>query len=144
MGTTGRHPLIDRAYRLRREGDRRGALALYAEAARQLDGGYIAARASAMRHAADLHEELGESDAAWQGYQAAWDLYRSLAPAPDLDVANCRRPMALWQARHGSPETAQAFWREAREAYEKAAMATGLDLQVAFDECDRHIAGLTP
>ncbi len=142
MPATERHPLIDRAYQARRDGDRRSALALYLEAARVLyaDGrGDIAGVAHAVRHAADLHEELGESDDAWRKYNEAWGFYQTLEPEPELDLANCLRPMALWQETHGLPSRALPLWREARDWYEKAGAATGLDLQPAFDECDRHI-----
>ena len=142
MGQVPRHPLIDRAYTTRREGDRRSALALYLEAARVLyeDGrGDIAAVASAVRHAGDLYEELGESDEAWRKYKEAWGFYQTLDPEPELDLANCLRPMALWQEKHGLPAKALPLWQEAREWYEKAAVTTGLDLQPAFDECDKHI-----
>ena len=83
----------------------RGALNLCLEAAGVLrrEGGDVIALASAIRHSADLHEELRESNAAWLAYEAAWAVYRTLDPVPDLDLANCRRPMALWQERRGSP-----------------------------------------
>ena len=143
MGTTKRHPLTDQAYQARRNGDRRGALDLYLEAARALDDADKAPRASALRHAGDLYEELGETEAAWRSYEAAWRLYETLVPPPALDLANCRRPMALWKERHGDPATGLVLWRQARGLYEKAA-AAGLDLRPAFDECDRHIADLRP
>jgi len=141
---TGRHPLIDQAYRTRREGDQRGALASYVEAAQRLhdEGGHVVAEAHALRHAADLHEELGESDDAWRSYDEAWRLYRTLDSAPELDLANCRRPMALWQEAHGSVAEALPLWREARAWYEKAGLVTEYDLQPAFAECDRHIRAL--
>ncbi len=139
MGSTARHPLVDQAYQTRRDGDRRGALRLYLEAAQVLEGDDATALASALRHAADLHKELGEHGDAWARYEEAWSLYQAMAPAPALDVANCRRPMALWQERHGAPATALRMWREARDWYERP---TGYDLQPAFDECNRHIAAL--
>ena len=138
-----RYPLVAQAYQTRRDGDRRGALALYLKAAAELGDSDSVATASAVRHVADLHEELGESDQAWRHYQDAWRLYLALTDAPDLDLANCRRPMALWEERHGTAFAALALWREARHLYEKAAVTSGYDLQPAFDECDRHIADLT-
>lgn len=69
---------------------------------------------------------------------AARALYETVTPSADLDLANCLRPMALWQEAHGEPSRALALWREARARYERAA-AAGYDLQPAFDECDRHI-----
>ena len=138
-----RHPLVERAYQTRRNGDKRNALELYLEAAAALaETGDRLAEASAIRHAADLHEELGDNDAAWREYDQAWRLYHTLDPAPVLDLANCRRPMALWQERHGRAAEALTQWREARAGYEKAAVSTGLDMQPAFDECDRHITRL--
>jgi len=133
--------LVRCAYESRRHGDRRGALALYLEAVDQLQAGGadIAALAHALRHAADLHQALDEHDEARRRYDEAWRLYETLDPKPELDVANCLRPMALWQEAHGSPAEALALWREARAWYKKAAAATGLDLQAAFDECDQHI-----
>jgi len=143
MGSSKRHPSVDQAYQTRRDGDRRGALTLYLEAAVELADSDVVAAASALRHVADLHEELGESDQALRHYKDAWRLYLTLNPAPNLDLANCRRPMALWEERHGSPFTALILWREARTCYEKAAVTTAYDLQAAFDECDRHIATLS-
>ena len=144
MTDAEKHPLIDQAYQLRRSGDRRGALNLYLEATRALraEADDTIALASAIRHTADLHEELRESHAAWQAYEMAWSLYQTVSPSPDLDLANCRRPMALWQERRGSPALAQTLWREARDWYEKAAVSTGLDLRVAVLECDRHMTAL--
>ena len=143
MGTNGRHPLVDQAYQTRHDGDRRGALALYMAAAEALKGVDAVAEASALRHAADLHAELGEPEAAGQTYSQAWALYAALDPAPVLDQANCRRPMALWQEQNGDRAHALGLWREARGLYERAAVATGLDLQPAYEECDRHIADLS-
>ena len=136
---TDRHPLIDRAYRTRGDGDRRGALALYIEAAQMLSG---VPEASAWRHAADLYAELEESASAWDHYAKAWALYDRLDPAPELDLANCRRPMALWLERHGDRTVALGLWRETRCLYERAALPMGLDLTAAFIECDRHINAL--
>ncbi len=137
-----RYPLVDRAYQTRRDGDRRGALRFYLEAAGELAQSDVVATASALRHAADLHEELGESDQALQRYEDAWRLYLTVDAAPLLDLANCRRPMALWEEQHGERSAAMDLWRDARRLYEQAAVATGYDLQAAFDECDRHMAGL--
>lgn len=139
MEMTERYPLIERAYLTRRDGDRRGALALYIEGAQMLSG---AAGASAWRHAADLYAELEESASAWDYYVRAWTLYGRLDPTPELDLANCRRPMALWQERHGDRNVALDLWRETLSLYERAALATGFDLKAAFVECDRHIAAL--
>ncbi len=141
MGSS-QHPLIDQAYQARRNGDRQGALALYRQAAAELADIDPVATASAVRHAADLHAELGESEAALQAYKQAWRLYLTLDPAPELDMANCRRPMALWEEQYGGRFAALILWREARTLYEKAAVVMGYDLQSAFDECDRHIAAL--
>ena len=138
-----RHPLVEQAYQTRRDGDRRGALALYLQAATELADRDVVTAASALRHAADLYAESGENDKALRHYKDAWRLYLTLTPPPDLDLANCRRPMALWEERHGSPSVALILWREARTCYERAAAATDYDLRAAFDECDRHIAALS-
>ncbi len=144
MGTQQRHPLVDAAYQARRNGDREGALTLYVAASQALrsDQADRTALASAIRHAGDLYEELADAPAAWAAYDEAWGLYTALAPALALDRANCRRPMALWQEQHGDTAVALGMWREARGMYEQGAVATGLDLQAAYDECDRHIAAL--
>jgi len=144
MGDNRRHPLVEQAYQARRNGDRRGALALYVTASRRLraEGGHAGALASAVRHTGDLCEELGDTQETWAAYEDAWAIYATLTPSQPLDEANCRRPMALWQERHGDPAVALELWREARALYERAAVTTGLDLQAAYDECDRHIAAL--
>ena len=142
MGSNGRHALVERAYRARGDGDRPGALALYLESAEALRiAGDRVAEASALRHAADIHREQDNPGEAWRLYEAAWALYDTLTPAPDLDLANCLRPMALWQEAYGERSRALVLWREARAWYEKA--AERYDLQPAFDECDRHIRALT-
>ncbi len=38
-------------------------------------------------------------------------------------------------------DPSEAPWRETKHAYQRAAQETGSDLQAAFDECDRQIAG---
>ncbi len=138
-----RHLLVAQAYDTRRSGDRMGALQLYLDAAEALKGpGDTVARASAIRHAADLYMELDQAVDAGQKYKEAWALYQTIDPAPDLDLANCRRPMALWHEVQGQRTEAAVMWREARQWYEKAAVSTGLDMQPAFDECDRHLGAL--
>ena len=136
--------LIKEGYAARRRGDHAEALAKYKEGATTyLIGGNRIKLASAIRHIADIHQDLGELDTASPYYDEALSLYHSMPNPPAIDLANCFRPMALLAEAQGRTADAIALWTQARAKYVEAAdIYRDLPLQPAYDECDKHLAAL--
>ena len=96
--TVGRAEALIGAAQLRRDrGDRSGASIYLAEAITLLRGEYASMSeiiaptlAFALRHAAEIRSELGESAVAGTHIQEAVRLYRAIDPKPTLDLANAQ------------------------------------------------------
>lgn len=123
--------LVERAYAIRRAGDRATSRELYRQAATAF-GDDLSGRAHCLRHIGDLERELGRSTQAREALREAESLYRT-SVNDVLSLANAVRLLALLDGD-------RAMWRDARTLYEKAGIERGLDLGAAFAECDKHLA----
>ena len=85
--------------------------------------------AFALRHAADLHSQIGQLDQAAREIKDAIGIYRDTAYKDPLGLANSLRIAALNQERQ-----AQISWRQAQALYSE------LDIQDGTDEARRHIS----
>jgi tetratricopeptide (TPR) repeat protein len=122
--------LIQRAYALRRKGERTSSLKTYREACNAF-GEDDEGRAHCLRHVGDLARELGYRDEARAALQEAEALYRGPVNDP-LALANTVRLLALL-------DDDTTLWTEARSLYQHAALKTGMDLEPALRECDGHL-----
>jgi tetratricopeptide (TPR) repeat protein len=117
----------------RDEGDISGAASLYEQALlllRRLDRpGELA---YTLRHAADLHSELGQFQKAKREIEEAITKYRDTPYGSPLDLANALRISALNAER----QTTQ-LWREAEELY------TSVKVQAGANEARLHIQHLS-
>ena len=122
--------LIKQAYDVRCAGDAAASLALYQRAA-DAAADDPALLAHCLRHIGDLERENGRVVEANAALIEAEALYRSVV-SDRLSLANTLRLRALTA---GSAD----LWREARNLYEDASRALGLDLRPALKECDEHL-----
>lgn len=125
--------------RLRRErGDRVGASIYLAEAITLLRNEHTQqpeaiapTLARALRDAAEVRGELGESAVAGTHIQEAVRLYRTIQPVPTLELADALRVAGINNERE-----ALTAWREAHLLYNEAGV------QDAQQEAHRHVQGL--
>jgi tetratricopeptide (TPR) repeat protein len=128
--------LIERAYALRRAGDRTGAEAAYASAAGLArSAGDAPSLAHALRHVSDLARERDAPAEALAAAREAIDLYRSGVGAKPLDLANSLRLEALALEALGRSAESLPLWVEAGSLYRQVGVA------VAVAECERHVGG---
>lgn len=95
------------------------------------------AQARAIRHAADIESELGDTVESARHYEEAVAIYRSDPSTAPLDLANALRGWALLQQQAGAKDGALELWEEARRLYAAA------QVDVAVAECSRRVAELT-
>jgi tetratricopeptide (TPR) repeat protein len=125
--------LIERAYALRRAGNRAGAEATYASAAYLARStGDSPSLAHALRHVSDLARERGAPAEGLAAAREAAEIYRSQG-AKLLGLANSLRLQALALEALGRLGESRPLWEEAGALYRRA------DLAAAVAECDRHL-----
>ena len=82
--------------------------------------------AHAIRHRADLQNELGHIEEAEMNYIKAIDLYRDNPDSPNGDLANALRGYALLLEKKKMYEDAILVWREIGELYLKCQFPLGV------------------
>ncbi len=89
-----------------------------------------------VRHLGDLHRHCGRLDEARECYDEAVALYRAHDKPGSLDFANAIRRLAILRELLGDKDSALALWKETRELYLAADIASGVD------ESEQNIARL--
>ncbi len=113
--------------------DQQAAIALLRQAG---DG---VALAHALRRAGDIFLDQGDLDRAAAALAEAFVLYEAAADAPEIDIADAVRSVALLAEALGEPQQALMMWQDARERYAGSRCDEGAP---GMAEANAHIAAL--
>ena len=114
-----------------------GGVAAYTEAIAILRGENVPLKlAHTIRHLGDIYRHLERYDEAGECYDEALALYRGHPGSDPLDLANALRGAALLMEKKGEIERAVAMWLEAKDLYQQANVAAGVE------ESARRVAAL--
>lgn len=92
--------------------------------------------AHAIRHIADIEQEMGRFSDSQNHYQIALALYRSIPEPGRLSLANALMGFASLQEKLKNVSIAKKLWSEARELYVKSKLEAGVEM------CDAHLKAL--